>query len=122
MDGQKARKKYQTLSTTIGTTGMNYHHLMVSYLKLKLRLIVLHSLRKEMLDRIHESHQGIVKSKQPAQDILFWSDMSSQIEDKVSKCSVCSQLQRTQPKEEWWFKSAVGTEFCCQSCIRLKEV
>ena len=38
-----------------------------------------------MLERIHESHQGIVKCKQRARDILFWSGMSSQIEDKVSK-------------------------------------
>ena len=63
------------------------------------RLIVPHSWRKEMLDRIHESHQGIVKCKQRARDILFWPGMSSQIEDKVSKCSTCSQLQRAQPKE-----------------------
>ena len=63
------------------------------------RLIVPHSWRKEMLDRIHESHQGIVKCKQRARDILFWPGMSSQIEDKVSKCSTCSQFQRAQPKE-----------------------
>ena len=63
------------------------------------RLIVPHSWRKEMLDRIHESHQGIVKCEQRAQDILFWPGMSSQIEDKVSKFSTCSQFQRAQPKE-----------------------
>ena len=63
------------------------------------RLIVPHSWRKEMLDRIHKSHQGIVTCKQRARDILFWPGMSSQIEDKVSKCSTCSQFQRAQPKE-----------------------
>ena len=52
-----------------------------------------------MLDRIHESHQCIVKCKQRARDILFWPGMSSQIEGKVSKCSICSQFQRAQPKE-----------------------
>jgi len=52
-----------------------------------------------MLDRIHESHQGIVKFKHRARNILFWPGMSSQIEDKVSKCSICSQFQRAQPKE-----------------------
>ena len=35
------------------------------------RLIVPRSWRKEMLDCIHESHQGIVKCKQRARDILF---------------------------------------------------
>ena len=63
------------------------------------RLIVPNSWRNEMLDRIHESHQRIVKCKQRARDILFWPGMSSQIEDKVSKCSTCSQFQRSQPKE-----------------------
>ena len=52
-----------------------------------------------MLDRIHESHPGIVKCKQRARDILFWPGMSSQIVDKVSKCSICSQFQKAQPKE-----------------------
>ena len=52
-----------------------------------------------MLDRIHESHQGIVKFKHRARDILFWPGMSSQIEDEVSKCSICIQFQRAQPKE-----------------------
>ena len=55
------------------------------------RLIVPHRWRKEMLDCIHESRQDIVKCKQRARDILFWSGMSSQIEDKVSKCSTCMQ-------------------------------
>ena len=63
------------------------------------RLIVPYSWRKEMLVRIHESHQGIVKCKQRARDILFWPGMSSQIDDKVSTCSTCSQFQRAQPKE-----------------------
>ena len=45
------------------------------------------------------THHGIVKCKQRARDILVCPGMSSQIEDKVSKCSVCNQFQRAQPKE-----------------------
>ena len=52
-----------------------------------------------MLDLIHESHQGIVKSKQRAPDILFWPRMSFQIEEKVLQCSLCAQFQRAQPRE-----------------------
>ena len=63
------------------------------------RLIVPHSWRKEMLHRIHESHQGIFKCKHRARDTLFWPGMSSQIEDKVCKCHMCSQFQGAQPKE-----------------------
>ena len=54
---------------------------------------------KEMLDRIHESHQGIVKCKKRPQDILFWPGMCSHIEDKVSECSISNQFQRAQSRE-----------------------
>ena len=70
-----------------------------------------------MLELIHESHQGIVKCKQRARDILFWPGMSSQIEEKVSQCSLCAQYQRAQPKEPMFIQdlpdrmwSKVGTD------------
>ena len=55
--------------------------------------------KKDVPHALRQSHQGIVKCKQRARDTLFWPGMSSQIEDKVSKCSTCSQFQRAQPKE-----------------------
>ena len=63
------------------------------------KVIVPSALRAEMLDKIHEGHLGMVKCKQHARDILFWPGMSSQLEEKVSKCYICSQHQRQQPKE-----------------------
>ena len=63
------------------------------------KLIVPQSKRKEMLEFIHKSHQGIVKCKQRARDILFWPEMSSQIEEKVSQSCLCAQFQRAQPRE-----------------------
>ena len=63
------------------------------------KLVVPHALRAQMLDKIHESHQGIVKCKQRARDILFWPSMSAQIEDRVAKCDTCSQYQRAHAKE-----------------------
>ena len=63
------------------------------------KLVVPHALRAQMLDKIHESHQGIVKCKQRARDLLFWPGMSAQIEDRVAKCDTCSQNQRAHAKE-----------------------
>lgn len=63
------------------------------------KVIVPHQLRRQMLKKIHESHLGIVKCKQRARDVLFWPGMSSQIEEKVSKCPTCCQYQRSNPKE-----------------------
>ena len=56
------------------------------------KLIVPQSKKKQMLELIHESHQGIVKCKQLARDILFWPGMSSQIEEKMSQYSLCTQF------------------------------
>lgn len=35
------------------------------------RVIVPQSLRKEMLEELHESHQGIVRSKQRAREVMY---------------------------------------------------
>ena len=63
------------------------------------KLVVPHALRAQMLDKIHESHQGIVKCEQRTCDKLFWPGMSAQIEDRVAKCDTCSQYQRAHAKE-----------------------
>ncbi|KAL9978354.1 hypothetical protein ACROYT_G015855 [Oculina patagonica] len=52
-----------------------------------------------MLEKKHESHQGIVKSKQRARDLLFWPGMMTQVEEQVAKCFKCSQYQTTHAKE-----------------------
>ncbi|XP_021359179.1 uncharacterized protein K02A2.6-like [Mizuhopecten yessoensis] len=52
-----------------------------------------------MLKTIHSSHLGIVKCKSRARDTLFWQGMSSEVEDIVSKCSICAQHSNRNPKE-----------------------
>ena len=63
------------------------------------KVVVPNSLRKEMLDKIHESHLGVVKCKARARDVLYWPGMSSQIEDVVAKCSVCNENRNRQSSE-----------------------
>ena len=41
------------------------------------KLIVPNQMRQEMLNKIHESHLGIVKCKERARDILYWPGMST---------------------------------------------
>ena len=48
----------------------------------------------EMLRYIHSSHLGIEKCKHRARDVLFWPGMTSQIEDVVLQCQICSTYQR----------------------------
>ncbi|KAI4884219.1 hypothetical protein NFI96_005617 [Prochilodus magdalenae] len=57
------------------------------------------NLRSDMLERIHESHLGIVKCKERARDVMYWTGMTKDIEDVVMQCSVCNMFKRNNTKE-----------------------
>ena len=52
------------------------------------------SLQQETLEQIHSGHQGIIKCKERARQAVWWPGITSQIEEKVHKCKICSQHQR----------------------------
>lgn len=52
-----------------------------------------------MLERINESHLGVIKFKEMARDVLFWHGMGKQIEEIVLKCPVCNTFWRNNTKE-----------------------
>ncbi|KAG1682227.1 hypothetical protein GQR58_011230 [Nymphon striatum] len=54
------------------------------------RIFIPSSLRLEMLDRLHEGHQGIVKCRQRAVQSIWWPGISRQVEDLVKNCRKCS--------------------------------
>lgn len=63
------------------------------------RIIVPAELRSDILARIHESHQGIVKCKARARDAVYWPGINAQIEDMVSTCAQCQENRKSQPSE-----------------------
>ena len=63
------------------------------------KVMIPKSMRDGILKLIHSSHQGIVRSKQLARDVLFWSGMNKQIEEMISKCSICQSMRNAQQKE-----------------------
>ncbi|XP_038074814.1 uncharacterized protein K02A2.6-like [Patiria miniata] len=63
------------------------------------KVIIPASLTKLMLTKVHQSHQGIEKTKRLARDIMFWPNMSAQITDMVSRCPICSANQHKNRKE-----------------------
>ena len=65
------------------------------------------SLRSEMLDLIHET----VRSKERARAVMYWPNMTRDIEQTVSRCSTCQRLYRSLTKETattLGLKEAVG--------------
>ena len=63
------------------------------------KIVIPHTLRKEMLEKIHSSHLGMVKCKQRARDVLFWPQMGNDIEQVVSKCRICLKCQPSNQRE-----------------------
>ena len=53
------------------------------------RIVIPTFIRKDMLERIHQGHMGIEKFRRRARDVLYWPRMSSEIQDKISRRSVC---------------------------------
>ncbi|UYV63288.1 K02A2.6-like [Cordylochernes scorpioides] len=74
------------------------------------------TLRKEILQVVHSSHQGIAASKEKARSAFYWPGMITQVENEVEKCSTCQEYSRKNPEESRraheipefpWEKSAV---------------
>jgi hypothetical protein len=63
------------------------------------RVVIPVTLRKCMLNIIHESHLGIVKCKRLARDLVYWPGINKQIEDVVSRCETCQRNRARQQKE-----------------------
>ena len=63
------------------------------------RIVIPPSMRKEMLQLVHKSHLGIVKSKSRAREVMYWPAMNSDIEDLISSCTTCAEFTKKQTSE-----------------------
>ena len=63
------------------------------------RVVIPASMRKEMLNVIHESHQWIVRSKQLARDVMYWPGMNENITHVVNNCATCQSARNEQCRE-----------------------
>ena len=60
--------------------------------------IVILILRAEILDKLHSGHQGVVKTGERAKGSVWWLRLSTQIEELVLRCPVCTK-KRSNPAE-----------------------
>ena len=63
------------------------------------RLVIPYTLQQEILERIHEGHQGQERCKSLARQSVYWRGMNSDIKEVVSKCSQCL-LHRKAPARQ----------------------
>ncbi|GFR80077.1 Pol polyprotein [Elysia marginata] len=62
------------------------------------RLVVPPTLREDILRRIHEGHQGVVKCRAFARTSVWWTNLSTEIEKLIGNCMTCEKT-RIVPKE-----------------------
>lgn len=65
----------------------------------KKRLIVPKSLRNEFLSLIHQNHQGVVLSKNVAQETIYWPGISKDVENMVLSCMMCQMHSKSNIKQ-----------------------
>ncbi len=58
------------------------------------RLVFPTSLQRQILDQIHEGHQGITKCRQRAKISIWWPGISAQIKDTAEQCKTCCKHQQ----------------------------
>ncbi|GBM10650.1 Uncharacterized protein K02A2.6 [Araneus ventricosus] len=97
----------------------------VDDLLLKLDLIVvLESMRREILNRLQEGHFVIVKTISMARTCVFWSGISKDIKEMIEKYPVCAKFQICNAQEPEilhefptspWVKVAIDFFYCNDS-------
>ena len=68
-------------------------------------LIILSSMRLEILDRIHDRHQGIVKYRRRTKYSVWWPGLGKQLEEMATKCR--KGIEHRKPNSEPMIPSAV---------------
>ena len=63
------------------------------------RLIIPHCLRADVLQKIHEGHQGITKCRERAHQSVWWPKIGEEIVQIVQQCAHCQKYKPTTAKE-----------------------
>lgn len=72
------------------------------------RVVIPSSLRKSVLDLLHEEHPGINKMKMLARGIVWRPDIDKDLEESVKKCDICDSVRTSVPAaplQQWMWCS-----------------
>jgi len=76
-------------------------HLMVDkgLVLLRQRIVIPQSKRKEVLQRLHASHQRIERTQCHARQMVYWPGITSDIKSMVEGCQACQRLRPSLGRE-----------------------
>ena len=63
------------------------------------RLLIPTALRQKVLSDLHNSHQGLVRTKQRARLTVYWPGIDNEIENTILSCQLCQDHLPSNPKE-----------------------
>lgn len=66
------------------------------------RILVPRVSRRELLKKLHSSHQGIEATLKLARDTIFWPNISAEIKELVTSCQNCMKYSKNQPNPEMY--------------------
>ena len=63
------------------------------------RIIIPNSCRDDVLDKVHEGHFGIERTKLRARDTVYWPQMNHDIETLIKSCDKCQEFSKRNNKD-----------------------
>ena len=62
------------------------------------RIVFPTSMRRDILDRLHTGHQGIVKCRARARQSVWWPGLSAELQELVTRCPICTKERVQHPE------------------------
>ena len=66
------------------------------------RLVIPTDLRRGVLERLHESHQGVERTKRRARLSVYWPGIDKDVADTVTACTQCRHRLPSHAREPMW--------------------
>ena len=63
------------------------------------RLVIPSSMRRRVLQELHDSHQGIERTKAQARQTVYWPSINNDITNTVRSCADCQRELPSLPRE-----------------------
>ena len=64
----------------------------------KSRPVIPKNMRKDILENVHQGHQGVTNMQSRLNDDCWWPNITSDLEVLRSRCKVCNEISPSQPK------------------------
>ena len=83
------------------------------------RLLIPTEMRRDVLLQLHESHQGMIRTKERARLVVYWPGLDNDIDNIILSCKTCQDMLPSNHREPITCKprpsrpfQAIAVDFC----------